>query len=56
MPIDHGYDMVPLLYLDYNITYPNTPDKLLPKFDPDDKGLANNHIDKFILVVQTMNV
>ena len=34
---------------------PKHPDKLLPKFDPDDKGLAENHIDKFILVVQTMN-
>ena len=32
------------------------PDKLLPKFDPDDKGFAENHIDKFILAVQMMNV
>ena len=30
---------------------PKHPDKLLPKFDPDDKGLVKNHIDKFILVV-----
>ena len=35
---------------------PKHPDKLLPKFDPDDKGLAENHIDKFILAVQTMKV
>ena len=35
---------------------PKHPNKLLPKFDPDDKGLAKNHIDKFILDVQTMNV
>ena len=34
---------------------PKHLDKLLPKFDPDDKGLAKNHIDKFILVVHTMN-
>ena len=56
MPIDHGYDVVLLLYMDYSINYPNTLIKLLPKFDLADKGLADNHIDKFILVVQTMNV
>ena len=35
---------------------PKHPDKLLPNFDLDDKALAENHIEKFILVVQTMNV
>ena len=30
---------------------PKHPDKLLPKFDPDDKGLVENHIDKFISAV-----
>ena len=35
---------------------PTHPNKLLPKFDPNDKGLAENHIDKFILAIQTMNV
>ena len=25
-------------------------------FDPDGKGIAENHIDKFILAIQTMNV
>ena len=45
---------VVVLGLQHNL--PKHPDKLLPKFDTDDKGLAKNHIDKFILVVQTMNV
>ena len=31
-------------------------DKLLPKFNLDNKEPIENHIDKFILVVQTMNV
>ena len=35
---------------------PKHPYKLLPKFNPDNKEPAENHIDKFILVVQTMNV
>ena len=35
---------------------PKHPDKLLPKFDPDDKGLSKNHVDKSILVVPAMNV
>ena len=32
------------------------PDKLLPKFDPDNKEPVENHIHKFILALQTMNV
>jgi len=48
----HGVVAVPRLQ--HNL--PKHPDKLLPKFDLDDKGLAENHIDKFILAVQTMNV
>ena len=35
---------------------PTHPDKLLPKFNPDNKEPAENHIDNFILVVQTLNV
>ena len=35
---------------------PKHPEKLLPKFNPDDKGLSENHIDKFILAIQKMNV
>ena len=35
---------------------PKHLDKILPKLNPDNKEPAENHIDKFILVVQTMNV
>ena len=35
---------------------PKNLDKLLPKFNPDNKELVEVHVDKFILVVQTMNV
>ena len=45
--LQHGAIGVP--GLQHNL--PKHPDKLLPKFDPDDKGLAENHIDKFILDV-----
>ena len=43
----HGVFTVP--GLQHNL--PKHPDKLLPKFDRDDKELAENHIDKFILAV-----
>ena len=36
--------------------FPKHPDKLLPKFNLDNKEPAEVHVDKFILVVQTMNV
>ena len=45
---------VAVLGLQHNL--PKHPNKLLPKFDLNDKGLAENHIDKFILAIQTMNV
>ena len=35
---------------------PKHPDKLLPKFDLDDKVVADKVLDKFILAIQTMNV
>ena len=35
---------------------PKHSDKLLPKFNPDDKEPAEVHVDKFMLVVQTLNV
>ena len=35
---------------------PKHSDKLLPKFNPDDKEPAVVHVDKFMLVVQTLNV
>ena len=35
---------------------PKHSDKLLPKFNPDNKEPAKVHVDKFMLVVQTMNV
>ena len=35
---------------------PKHSDKLLPKFNLDDKELAEVHVDKFMLAVQTMNV
>ena len=35
---------------------PKHLDKLLPNFNSDNKEPTENHIDKFILVVQTMNV
>ena len=35
---------------------PKHSDKLLPKFNPDDKEPAEVHVDKFMLAVQTMNV
>ena len=36
--------------------FPKHSDKLLPKFNPDDKEPAEVHVDKFMLVVQTLNV
>ena len=36
--------------------FPKHLDKLLPKFNLDNKVPVKNHIDKFFLVVQTMNV
>ena len=47
-------DVVAVPRLQHNL--PKHLYKLLPKFDLDNKGLAKNHIDKFILVVKTMNV
>ena len=40
------------------IQYPSHKhsDKLLPKFNPDDKEPAEVHVDKFMLAVQTLNV
>ena len=35
---------------------PKHSDKLLPKFNPDNKEPAEVHVDKFMLVVRTMNV
>ena len=35
---------------------PKHSDKLLPKFNPDDKELEEVHVDKFMLAIQTMNV
>ena len=35
--------------------FPKHLDKLIPKFKPDNKEPAENHIAKFILVVKTMN-
>ena len=35
---------------------PKHPEKLLPKFDPDDDILPKNHIDKFMLAMNIMNV
>ena len=37
-------------------TLPNNPNKLLPKFDPDDDILPKTHIDKFMLAMSIMNV
>ena len=35
---------------------PKHPEKLFPKFDPDDDILPTNHIDKFMLAMNIMNV
>ena len=35
---------------------PKNPDKLLPKFDPDDDILPKTHLDKFMLAMNIMNV
>ena len=35
---------------------PKHSDKLLPKFNPDDKQPAKVHVDKFMFLVQTLNV
>ena len=35
---------------------PKNPDKLLPKFDPNDDILPKTHIDKFMLAMNIMNV
>ena len=35
---------------------PKHPKKLFPKFDPDDNILPKNHIDKFMLDMNIMNV
>ena len=35
---------------------PKNPNKLLPKFDPDDDILPKTHIDKFLLAMSIMNV
>ena len=35
---------------------PKHSDKILPKFNPDDKEPAEVHIDKFMLAIQTLNV
>ena len=35
---------------------PKHPEKLLPKFDPDDDILPEDHINKFMLAMNIMNV
>jgi hypothetical protein len=35
---------------------PKNPKKLFPKFDPDEDTLPKNHIDKFRLSMNIMNV
>ena len=35
---------------------PKYQEKLLPKFDPNDDILPENHIDKFMLAMNIMNV
>jgi hypothetical protein len=35
---------------------PKNPEKLLPKFDPNDDILPKTHIDKFLLSMNIMNV
>ena len=35
---------------------PKNPDKLLPKFDPDDDILPKTHLDKFMLAMNIINV
>ena len=35
---------------------PKNPDKLLPKFDPNDDILPKTHLDKFMLAMNIMNV
>ena len=40
----------------YPLPWLRTSAIAFPKFNPDNKEPAENHIEKFILVVQTMNV
>ena len=35
---------------------PKHPEKIFPKFDPDDDILLQNHINKFTLAMNIMNV
>jgi hypothetical protein len=35
---------------------PRHPEKLLPRYDPENLGLPEDHINKFILVIRLMNV
>jgi hypothetical protein len=45
-----------VVYLEYSMTCLNTPKKFLPKFDPEKKDSAEDHVKKFLLAIRLQNV